>query len=422
MRTTTSSLLRPLLVAVAFIAAAQTPKEVRAVAKEGPNALPKLKKYLSNADKKVREEAVKSIVEIGTAKSIDLLLDATHDANEIQIRAVDGLVNFYLPGYVPSGFTAPLKRAGSNIRARFGDRNDQVIEPYVNVRPDVLQAIAELVRNGATPESRANAARAIGVLHGRQSEPDLYSALKSKDSDVLFEAIVALEKIGDRAAGPHLQYLLRDLNERVQIVAIEATGLLRNQNALPDLRGVLTTPIKTRVRHAALTAIGMLPDPANRPLYTQYLSDQDEALRAAAAEGFGRLKNPADAGMLQRAWRDETKRGPQISLAFALVMDGQTQMTDVSPLRFLVQSLDLPGPRGQATPLLLEAARNTEVRLQLYGPLEQGTKDQKIALAHILSTDGDRATEPHLEKASRDSDAQVSEAGLRALRNLRARL
>jgi HEAT repeat protein len=412
-----------LLIAFLVAARAQTPKEIRATAKQGASALPKLRSYLKNPDNKIRDEAVKGIVEIGTAASVDPLIEATRDNDEnIQIRATDGLVNFYLPGYVPSGMTAPIKRAGSSIKARFGDRNDQTIEAYVTVRPDAIRAIGALVRGGGGSDARANAARAIGILRGKAAEDDLYAALKSKDSEVLFEAIVALQKIRDEEAGPHVQYLLRDLNERVQIAAIETSGLLRNRAALPDLRSLLQTFNKVKVRRAALTSIAMLPDPASRPTYTQYLADGDDTLRAAAAEGFGRLGEKNDLTMLEHAWRAETKRTAQISLAFALTMDGETQYNENSPLRFLVQSLDLGTGRGLAAPLLTEAARNPEVRLQLYGPLEQGTKEQKIAIAQILSVDGDGATEAHLEKASHDADPQVAEEGLRALRNLRARL
>jgi HEAT repeat protein len=412
-----------LFIACAATAAGQTAKEVRASAKQGASALPKLQSYLKNPDNKVREEAVKGIIDIGTSASVNILIEATRDNDEnIQIRATDGLVNFYLPGYVPSGMTAPIKRASTSIRARFGDRNDQTIEPYVIVQPEVIRAIGALVRGGVGPDSRANAARAIGILRGRAAEPDLYAALKSKDSEVLFETVIALQKIRDEAAGPHVQYLLRDLSEKVQLVAIETSGILQNHAALPDLRSVLQTSNKSKVRKAALNAIAMLPDPANRPIYTQYFSDSDDSLRASAAEGFGRLRDPADMKMLQQAWQDEIKRNAQISLAFALVMCGQTQINDNSPLRYLVQSLDLSSARSLASPLLTEAARNAEIRLQLYGPLEQGTKEQKIAIAQILSVDGDRATESHLEKTSHDPDPQVAEEGLRALRNLRTRL
>ena len=55
--------------------------------------------------------------------------ESTADAR-IKIHATDGLVNFYLPGYVQSGFAASVKRVGSNIKGRFTDTNDQAIDPF----------------------------------------------------------------------------------------------------------------------------------------------------------------------------------------------------------------------------------------------------------------------------------------------------
>src|ERR1700683_4954153 len=91
------------------------PKDVRDAAKAGSSAIPKLAEYLQNPDREVRLEAVKQIAEIGTVRSLDPLISATHDADpEIQIRATDGLVNFYLPGYLKSGFAGSLRRAGTH--------------------------------------------------------------------------------------------------------------------------------------------------------------------------------------------------------------------------------------------------------------------------------------------------------------------
>jgi len=361
-------------------------------------------------------------VEIDGPKSLDPLVEATRDNDDqIQVRAVDGLVNFYLPGYVAQGLTANLKRAATTIRQRFSERNDQVIERYVMVRPEVVEAIGKLVTGGGSMDSRANAARAIGILRGKQALPELYSALRSKDSSVLYESIVAIQKIRDEQSGPRVQFLLRDLNESVQIAAIETTGVLQNRGAAPDLRTVLETTKKPKVRRAALTALAMFPDAANRPLYTQMLSDKDEALRSAAAEGFGRLHSAEDAPMLQKAYDAEAKRGPQLALAFAMAMEGRTETTENSPLRMLVSNLSSTGYRGVAQAYLSELALDPGVRLQLYGPMERGARDEKIGLAQILSTTGDMGAESHLEKLSRDNDSQVAQEALRALKNLRAR-
>ena len=104
-----------LLVSATLLLPAQDvrPKDVREMAKAGSSAIPKLQELLQNPDAGVRIEAVRQITEIGTAASLDALILATRDNDpEVQIRATDGLVNFYLPGYVKTGIGASLRRVG----------------------------------------------------------------------------------------------------------------------------------------------------------------------------------------------------------------------------------------------------------------------------------------------------------------------
>ena len=399
---------------------AQSVREIRALAKDGSPAIPELTAYLNDTDFKIREETVKAFVEIGGPRSLDPLMQATRDNDDrIQVRAVEGLVNFYLPGYVAQGLSASLKRAGTNLKQRFVDRNDQVIEPYVLVRPEVIAAVGRLVTGGSSTESRAAAARAIGVLRGKQAQPELYSALRSKDTDVLYESIVSLQKIRDPQSGQRVQFLLRDLNERVQIAAIETTGILQNRAAAADLRTILDTTQKTKVRRAALGSLAMMPEPANRDLYLKMLQDKDEALRSAAAEGLGRLRTPEDLPTVQKQYDAETKTGPQLALAFAMVLEGRTESTENSPLLVLAGNLGSSGYGGVARGYLTELAQDPGVRLQLYSPMERGSKDQRIGLAQIIASTGDSQAASHLEKISRDPDPDVAREGLRALKNLR---
>jgi len=401
---------------------AMRPKDVREMGKGGANAIPKLAALLTNTDVDIRLEAVRQISEIGTQYGLDPLIQATRDNDaEIQIRATDGLVNFYLPGYLKTGFGASLRRAGTSIKGHFTDTNDQVIDPYIQVRPEVIAALGMLARSGASVESRANAARAIGILRGKAALPDLIQALHSKDTQAIYEALVALQKIRDPEAAPSIAFLLRDLDQRVQIAAVETTGILQNKSAVPDLAGVLNDARDIKVRRAALTAIAMLPQASSRDIYARYLQDKDEKLRAAAAEGFARLKNPAELPMLQKAYQDEGKMSPRLSLAFALVSLGQTGISEFSPLQFLVNTLGSAGYHGEAFPFLVELARDAAIRKSLYTPLLQGTKDEKIYLARVMARSGDKDDAPQLEKLSHDDDPEVAQEGLRALRNLQAR-
>src|ERR1700686_2363275 len=220
--------------------AKQRVKAVRDLGKGGSGEISRIEPFLSDPDLDVRLEAVKAITDIGPQTSLNPLIKATTDNDaEVQIRATDGLVNFYVPGYVKTGLTAPLRRMGTSIKSRFFETNDQVIDPYIQVRPEVIQALGRLVRGGASRESRANAARATGILRGSQALPDLEQALHSKDPPLISECLVPIQKIRDPSAGGSIIFLVHDLDERVQIAAIETTGLLMYRDAINDLRDAL---------------------------------------------------------------------------------------------------------------------------------------------------------------------------------------
>jgi HEAT repeat protein len=408
------------LLTIALPAQDVRPKDVREIGKGGSGAIPRLTELLKNPATDVRIEAVKQLTDL---RALDALILATRDNDpEVQIRATDGLVNFYLPGYVQNGIGASLRRVGTGIKGRFTDTNDQVVDPFITVRPDVIAALGALARGGNGMDVRANAARAVGILRGKQAVPDLIEALRSKDTDVLYESLVALQKIRDESAGPKIAFLLRDLNSKVQIAAIETTGLLRNRDAVPELIDVMKRAKDAKVRRAALGSLAMLPDAQTRPIYQQYLSDKDDKMRAAAAEGFARLRNPADLPTLEQAWKDEGKGSPRVSMAFALVSLGRTQISEFSPLQFLINNLNSAAYKGEAVPFLTELARDAAVRKSLYPALASATKDEKIGLARVLAVSGDKESVAYLEKISRDPDTEVAQEGLRAMRNLQARL
>jgi HEAT repeat protein len=399
------------------------PKDVREVAKGGASAIPKLQGYLKNQPPDIRAEAVKQLTQIDTAQCLDPLIQATLDDDpEIQILATDGLVNFYSPGYVKTGLSGSLRKVGTSIKGKFTDTNDLVIDAYVMVRPDVISAISKLVTGGVNADVRANAAHAIGILRGKAAVPELIEAAHSKDTDVIYESLVALQKIRDESAGPSIAFRLHDLDTKVQIAAIQTTGVLFNKAAVPDLIDVFNRSRDAKVKREALGAIAMLPVETSRSLYAQYLHDKDDRLRADAAEGYARLRNPADLPMIEKAWQDETKPAPRLSLAFAQVMLGKTELSEFSPLQYIVNNLDSAAYNGVALPFLVELARDPAVRQALYPALGTATKDEKIGLARVLARSGDSTSVAPLDKLSRDPDAAVAQEGLRALRSLQSRL
>jgi HEAT repeat protein len=401
----------------------QRVKAAKDMSKQGSEAIPKLQQFLTDPSVEVRVEAVKAIVEIGTQRSLDALVQATRDNDpEVQIRAVDGLVNFYLPGFVKSGgLTNSIKRAGSSVMAKFSSEEDRTIDPYITVRPEVISAIGKVARGGSSMESRAEAARAVGILRGREALPDLYQALRSKDSRLMFESLIAIQKIRDPAAGPQIEFVLRDPDEKVQVAAIETTGILRNQGALPALRSIFNQSSSQKARRAALSAIAQMPNESVRDLLKSHIDDKDEYARAAAAEGLGRLKNPADLTAVEKAFKDERKMNARLSQAFALVKFGNLETAELSPLTYLVNQLNSSAWRGVSSGLLVELTRDPAVRKAVYPLVGRATKGEKVELARILAESGDKDSIPVLDGLARDGDSNVAQEGLRALRSVKAR-
>jgi hypothetical protein len=103
-------------------------------------------------------------------------------------------------------------------------------------------------------------------------------------------------------------------------------------------------------------------------------------------------------------------------------MEGQWQISEFSPLQYLINTLNSASYAGEAFPLLVEAARLPEVRSLLYRPLQAGTREEKIYLARVLAASGDAQSLPYLQQMSQDPDSQVAAEGLKALRELRARI
>jgi HEAT repeat protein len=398
-------------------------RTVRDLAKQGSDSIPRLAPFLSDPDLSVRVETVKALIDIGGPRTVEPLLTATKDNDsEIQIRAGEGLVNVYLPGYIKSGISGSVQRAGDAIRAKFGGSNDQVIDAFVMVRPEVISALGRLVRGGSSWESRAAAARGLGVLRGRAALDDLVEAVHSKEDQLMYEALIAIQKIRDPSAGPRIAFRLRDLDDRIQIAALETTGILRNRGAAADVADVFDHARNPKIKHAAAETLGQLARPEDRAFFVVWLNDRDEFLRTAGAEGLGRLKFDGDRQALEKALPGEHNMNARLAVVFALVSFGSLDTSELAPLRYLISTLNTKAYKPIASAYLIELARDAQVRRAIYTVLPTAAKEEKIGLSGILAVSGDKDSVPALETLSMDSDSEVAQEGIRDVRALRARL
>jgi HEAT repeat protein len=397
---------------------------IRELGKKDSRVIPTLAENLSDPNRDIRVEAVKAMVKIGGEASLAPLVKATHDNDpEVQIRATDGLVNYYVPGYVAKGsLTGPLTRGVRQVKAFFGVRNDQVIDPDISVRPDVQDAIAAEIRGAASSDARANAARAAGILRDHPALPMLEDSLHAQDSQLIIESLIALQKIHDPSAGPKVASSANDLDEHVQTTALETIGILHCLTCAPDIRTALSNARNGRVRRAALETLAMLAIPGDRSIFQQYAHDADADLRASALEGLGRIREPEDFPTLEAAYNEKDADWKvHMAAAFAMVDQGKVDTADFSPLSYLWENLEIKGRSSVAQTYLDELARRDDVRQALFTLVPNSTKDQKVALCSILADSRAADSIPTLNTLSKDIDSDVSLAAARALRIVQAR-
>ncbi len=389
-----------------------------AAAENGFRHLALLAPLLQDDSEEVRAAAVVALITVRSIDAQPLMISATEDLSpRVQSLAVDGLVDFYMPGYLKLGRLASIRSFAATLRGRFANPNPATVAAYVDVNPDVISAIGEVIRSGRSDEARANAARAVGVLQGHEAIDALRSGVRSRNSTIILESVLALKKLRDPVAGPDIVFLLRDLDPKVQEAVILTVGQLRTPEAVPDLVEIIRNHDREQTRVQALVALAKIPNNGQRDLFLTFLSHTNKGMRSAAAEGLGRLGGDGDVSLVNAQLADEQALSVKLSLAFAAVTLGNLVRLDI-----LVEGLNSRFHRLEARPFLVEVSRNPEVLKRLYVPLATGTEHQRRHLAYVLSQSGDAESLSHLRNLTEDRNDEVAAAAVEAQRVLQARL
>jgi HEAT repeat protein len=111
--------------------------------------------------------------------------------------------------------------------------------------------------NDGDPAVRAEAAQAIGTLHGSSLQAQLTEALKDPDTLVRVSAARSLAQFGDRAGFQVALASAKNDNKAVRVLAIETLGWVRDPIAIPLLQSFELEPDGTihKTAEAALKRI-----------------------------------------------------------------------------------------------------------------------------------------------------------------------
>ena len=203
-------------------------------------------------------------------------------------------------------------------------------------------ASAQAALGSSDVETRAAAARLLGLAKAKEASDALLAALADPDRAVSMAAGEALGRIADPANSSALMVMIEHPDEQVRLGAARALGLMKSGAAVEPLRAMLMngdgaavtvaaqalgqigTPAATDAllaaladaemsprRHAAVGALETMGEPAVGPLTELLTSSRDAIARQNSAEALGWIGSSQATGALVDALRDgsETVRG-----------------------------------------------------------------------------------------------------------------
>jgi HEAT repeat protein len=377
----------------------------------------------------VRAEALEALGKIKDFSAVPEVLDALKDPSDVvRGAAVKALVMFYTEHDIDF---ITNRRAGWNLFNPFLDTSDhEIIEPYIIVEPEIINALGEAARGDRERDVRIAAIRALGVLRGQSAMAQLSDAL-SADQDVRIDVIRAFIKIGDPAAGDYLIPFFRDSNQKVRTQAMVAAGMLKY---LPAVEPLLSTyglgsekkgavsKVVGKVKgaftydpprdEAALWALSLIGDERAEQTFVENMTDKDADRRRYAFEGLARIADPRYMDQISRLVLTEKDGDVKLAEHWALYRMGSRPN-----IQYIVRKLDTD-QEEQARVYLLEAHDPAD----LYPYIRSSNKEVRRKVIDILGRIGDVETVKELQPVAETSGKDTSNTATVAIKRIEWRM
>ena len=389
---------------------------------------------LESSDARTRRDAARELGEDGSSAAISALNEAVSDIDGNVRRAVlDALLSVRRPDAAP-GLIAFLederlenrrdaigglvdihnREAPPGRRERAMDwllRREQafVPDPLRPVEPRIVEALSGRLTD-EEEDNRELAAEALGALKAAAAVGALAAAAsEDPEDDVRREAIRALGAIGTDEAGVRLLSMVEEPGLREHVV--RALGRFAYRPSVTALIGVYDADPESDVARDALEALARIGAEEARGTFYHELGSDDARRREFAAEGIGRIGDPALVdGMIRDFLREEDRR-VQLAFCFALVRMGQPPFVDR-----IILSLSDSRVGEVASQYALELGRDFLPDMLRY--LEDPDRQVRLELISLLEQLGDDSAIPSLRATTQDPDSEVADRARLAVRRL----
>lgn len=391
---------------------------VRAIGKLGDkSAVPALVRLMNEPAEELRTQAVGSLGLLGATDALDALVEQLTSGSELfrtKVAYALGQISA-LPGAGKAGEEA-LMRLVENL-AQPSTRRAAVDALRVAGKAAVPALVAHLSGRvkgdpttavmllGEAADSRATSVLAAELERGRVAMPlvlralgatgdpnalvPVLGALSSKDATIRLAAMEALRPLlgRDARAGDVLIEHLADEDLEVRVLAAEYLGILQVPGATKKLTSLAGPGNPTRLRHAAIDALGSIgavaPSADATKALVAVLREGPTELHAPAATALSYIADPSVVPLLVAQARAD--RGPtrhEIVRALGGTMRNRPDPAARKALRELAEDANIKV--AVAAIGGLAAAQNLEDAPALRALVERAASDRRRAAAAAL--------------------------------------
>jgi HEAT repeat protein len=387
---------------------------VRAVGKLGdPSAVPALIRLINDPDEEVRTAAVAALGTLGAVDAIDALteqlstgIDAyrakvAYSLGQIAATPQAGKAGEDAMRTLVINLAQAQLRNGSREALRIGGKAAVpalVAHLQGRITGDPASAVTLLAESG---DPRATATLAAELERGRVAMPlvlkalgatgdpaalvPVLGALSSKDAAIRLAAMEALRPLigSDARAGDVLVEHLADEDLEIRVLAAEYLGLLHVGSAAGKLATLAGPGNPTRLRRAAIDALGEIGRPEATKILLDVLREGPTELHRSAATALSYLGDPGTvAALIAQAQSDRGPTRHEVVRALGATLRGRNDPNARKLLRQLTQ--DASVKVSLAAIAGLAAAANAEDAPLLRTMVEHAASDRRRAAAWAL--------------------------------------
>lgn len=374
---------------------------------------------LRNPDPKVRLAAVQLLHESKYPEAVTPMAALVTDpVNDIQLEAIAAELSFFLVEDVPSrtrvAFVIEKRTPGGRAMNAF---NLGPLGVWPRPVPPELAAGLVTAIDDENPRVRLEAIYALGAIArapvGDDTAQGLIKALDHYDPAMRAAAAKVVGRLDVKSAGDALIRAINDSQAPVRYAAMRALGAIRDARAVQALGEQLRFYGKGEGAWSALDALAHIAHPSSVPLFVERLTDKDENLRRASAEGLARAGDVSQVAALEAGATNDGSDVVRAAMAFALQKLGQNYIPRL--VEFLAREKVAP----QAGGYLLELG--PPIAPSLVPHLQDPSAQIRGNVAMILGQIGGPDTIAALQPLTTDRDKDVIEAATRAIERLKMR-